>query len=76
MLSHRFQAAIDRAAMKAGKGGSAEYLDDWRRVTSPLEAQGSPQELAQQFADVIEAEYSNADIVALVANKGLKVESA
>ena len=76
MLSHRFQAAIDRAAMKAGKGGSAEYLDDWRRVTSPLEAQGSPQELAQQFADVIEAEYSNADIAALVANKGLKVEPA
>ena len=76
MLSHRFQAAIDRAAMKAGKGGSAEYLDDWRRVTSPLEAQGSPQELAQQFADAIEAEYSNADIAALVANKGLKVEPA
>ena len=48
----------------------------WRRVTSPLEAQGSPQELAQQFADVIEAEYSNADIAALVANKGLKVEPA
>jgi len=76
MLSHRFQAAIDRAAMKAGKGGSAEYLDDWRRVTSPLEAQGTPQELAQQFADTIETEFSNADIAALVANKGLKVESA
>ena len=27
MLSARFQEAIDRAAMRAGKGGSDAYLD-------------------------------------------------
>ncbi len=83
MLSHRFQAAIDRAAMRAGKGGSDEYLADWRRVTTSIErsadseadAQLSPQLLAQQFADAIEAEYSNEDIAALVASKGLKAEA-
>ena len=75
MLSHRFQAAIDRAAMRAGKGGSDEYLEDWRRITTSIEAEGSPQELAQQFAETIEAEYSNADIAALIASKGLKAES-
>ena len=34
ILSHRFPAAIDRAAMRAGKGGSEEYLADWRRETT------------------------------------------
>ena len=76
LLSHRFQAAIDRAAMRAGKGGSEEYLEDWRRVTSSIEGEGSPQELAQQFADAIEAAYSNADIKDLVAGKGLRAEIA
>ncbi|MBT5388840.1 MAG: hypothetical protein HOJ99_00370 [Porticoccaceae bacterium] len=83
MLSHRFQAAIDRAAMRAGKGGSDEYLADWRRVTTSIDrpaetdtgTQLSPQQLAEQFADAIESEYSNADIAALVASKGLKAES-
>lgn len=76
LLSHRFQAAIDRAAMRAGKGGSDEYLEDWRRITSSIEGEGSPQELAEQFAAAIEAAYSDLDIKALVASKGLRVESA
>ena len=75
LLSHRFQAAIDRAAMRAGKGGSDEYLEDWRRITSSIEGEGSPQELAEQFAAAIEAAYSDLDIKALVASKGLRVES-
>ena len=75
LLSHRFQAAIDRAAMRAGKGGSDEYLEDWRRITSSIEGEGSPQELAEQFAEAIEAAYSDLDIKALVASKGLRVES-
>jgi len=30
-LSHRFQEAVDRAAMRAGKGSSDAYLADWAR---------------------------------------------
>ena len=30
-LSHRFQEAVDRAAMRAGKGSSDAYLADWKR---------------------------------------------
>jgi hypothetical protein len=30
-LSQRFQEAIDRAAMRAGKGSSDAYLEDWKR---------------------------------------------
>ena len=76
ILSHRFQSAIDRAAMRAGKGGSDEYLEDWRRVASSIDDKGTPQELADQFATAIEQAYSNEDIAALVAGKGLKAESA
>ena len=31
-LSARFQEAVDRAAMRAGKGSSDAYLADWRRT--------------------------------------------
>jgi Virulence factor len=30
-LSARFQEAVDRAAMRAGRGSSDAYLEDWRR---------------------------------------------
>ena len=30
-LSQRFQEAVDRAAMRAGKGSSDAYLADWKR---------------------------------------------
>ena len=30
-LSQRFQEAVDRAAMRAGKGSSDAYLADWQR---------------------------------------------
>ena len=34
-LPARFATAIDRAAMRAGRGSSSAYLDDWRRETRP-----------------------------------------
>ncbi len=30
-LNRRFAVAIDRAAMRAGRGSSKAYLEDWRR---------------------------------------------
>ena len=74
ILSHRFQAAIDRAAMRAGKGGSDEYLADWRRETSAINSLESPQVLADQIAAEIEMMFSDEDIKLLVKSKGLKVE--
>ena len=72
ILSHRFQAAIDRAAMRAGKGGSEEYLADWRRETSALEAEGSPQSIADELANEIEQRFTDEDIKALIKTKGVK----
>ncbi len=71
ILSHRFQAAIDRAAMRAGKGGSDEYLADWRRETSAVESTLSPQQLADELAVDLEEKFSDEDIKQLVKNKGL-----
>ena len=39
MLPRRFQTAIDRAAMRAGKKSAQEYVAEWRRTTSPLEGE-------------------------------------
>ena len=36
-LPERFAAAIDRAAMRAGRGTSQAYLDDWRRESRPVD---------------------------------------
>ena len=37
VLSERFAAAIDRAAMRAGKGSSTAYLEEWRRESRRCE---------------------------------------
>ena len=72
ILSHRFQAAIDRAAMRAGKGGSKEYMEDWRRESTAFEGTGSLQEHAQSIAAEIETQFSDDDIKRLIKNKGLR----
>ena len=72
LLERRFQAAIDRAAMRAGRGGSDAYLEEWRRVTTSIESDLSPQELAEQIGKILEAEVSEEALRALVANKGFK----
>ena len=36
-LDRRFALAIDRAAMRAGKGSSNLYLEEWRRESRPVE---------------------------------------
>ena len=75
MLSNRFQVAIDRAAMRAGRGGSEQYLEDWRRETSLSETQGTLSDVAASIASEIEKTFSDEDIKTLIKNKGLnKIE--
>ncbi len=69
-LSQRFHAAIDRAAMRAGKGGSDAYLADWRRDTSLVEGGADVQALAAQTAAGIEQGYSDDNLTQLIANYG------
>jgi hypothetical protein len=69
-LSQRFQEAIDRAAMRAGKGSSDAYLADWKRsaprtVGDDLEAE------ARAEAEKLEALFSDDELERMIRNKGL-----
>lgn len=69
MLPNRFQEAIDRAAMRAGKGSSDAYMEDWRRDRSPCD--NDLQTVAQQAADEILAQFSDEYLEALTKAKGI-----
>lgn len=74
MLSGRFQEAIDRAAMRAGRGSSDAYLADWRRETracgDDLRAE------ADAAAAVLEEAYSADDLDRLAKAKGARREGS
>ena len=73
-LSSRFAKAIDRAAMRAGKGSSEAYMEDWRRDRTVIDAVEDKQALADQEAAQLEAEYSDELLTALIKNKGIAGE--
>ncbi len=68
ILPHRFQKAIDRAAMVAGKKTAQEYVGEWRRATHPIA--GELVESIDATAANIEAEFSNERLNTLVTNGG------
>jgi class 3 adenylate cyclase len=73
-LSARFQEAVDRAAMRAGKGTSDAYLADWKR-SDPRPCGEDIQAEAAAEAARIEANFSDADLEALIRAKGLATGS-
>jgi hypothetical protein len=72
-LSPRFQRAINRAAMRAGKGRSDVYLSDWRReiatCSDDLDAE------AQTGVDRLEEKFTNDDLLALIRTHGKPLQS-
>jgi len=68
VLPHRFQKAIDRAAMIAGKKTAQDYVGEWRRTSHPLA--GDLVESVDATAANIEAEFTNERLHELVANGG------
>jgi hypothetical protein len=68
-LPSRFQAAVDRAAMRAGKGSSQFYLSDWRRESRACE--GDPGAAVAAELARIEASYSDERLERLVKSGGL-----
>ena len=72
-LSARFQEAVDRAAMRAGKGSSDAYLADWKRsdarpCSDDIQAEASAE------AARLEARYSDVELERLIRAKGLDVD--
>jgi len=68
VLPHRFQKAIDRAAMVAGKKTAQEYVAEWRRTTYPVN--GALVDCVESTAAAIEQEFTNERLHALVDNGG------
>jgi hypothetical protein len=69
-LSERFQVAIDRAAMRAGKGGSDAYLSEWRRESAVC-GDDLDQE-ARIAAERIESEFTDQELDTLARAKGVR----
>lgn len=69
MLPARFQEGIDRAAMRAGKGSSDAYMEDWRRERSPCSSE--LQKEADIAAEALIEELDDNALEALVKVKGI-----
>lgn len=74
LLGARFQHAIDRAAVVAGKTDTQSYVAEWRRATEPLS--GDASEAATARAEAIEAEYPRDALERLVRSGGTEQEEA
>ena len=68
-LDPRFQAAIDRAAMRAGRGSSDAYLEDWRRES--VMVTGELEQLVNDRVRELESSFSDDYLEKVVKNGGL-----
>jgi hypothetical protein len=68
-LLPRFQAAIDRAAMRSGEHGTDAYLAAWRRA-APISCGDDLEEEAASAARRIEAEFDEARLAGLAGAGG------
>ena len=57
-MSPRFEKAIDRAAMRAGKGSSDAYMADWRREIVKIKTD-DPQSIVDQEIELLEQMFSD-----------------
>ncbi len=74
-LSPRFQEAVDRAAMRAGKGSSDAYLADWKRSDPRPCGEDIHAEVNAEAAK-LESRYTDEDLERLIRSKGLDTSSA
>ena len=73
-LEPRFAQAIDRAAMRAGRGSSDAYLEDWRRETEIVE--GDIEALVTERVARLESAFNAERLEAVVKAGGLIAENA
>ena len=72
-MSPRFEKAIDRAAMRAGKGSSDAYMADWRREIVKIKTD-DPQSIVDQEIESLEQMFSDDLLEKTVKSKGIKEE--
>jgi hypothetical protein len=68
-LAPRFAKAIDRAAMRAGRGSSDAYLEDWRRVAEAVD--GDLEAMVNERVAELENQFGDEYLEAVVKAGGL-----
>ena len=68
-LPGRFEASIDRAAMRAGLADTDDYLAQWRKAAEPAPGD-TPQQAADAAAARIDADYDTARLRDIIENGG------
>ncbi len=71
-LDPKFETAIDRAAMRAGKGSSDAYISEWRRETKRLEGVSDPSKLLETQVQQLEREFSDEILEKTIKAGGIK----
>lgn len=69
-LSPRFAKAIDRAAMRAGRGSSDAYLADWRRESE--EVDGDSEQILGERVAQLESHFTDEYLEKVVKAGGLE----
>ena len=73
VLAPRFAEAIDRAAMRAGRGSSDAYLEDWHREAE--EVSGDVEERVRERVDLLERQWDDEFLEKVVKAGGLVEEA-
>jgi cvfA/B/C family virulence factor len=73
VLHPRFQVAIDKAAVKAGKRAMDDYIGEWRKTQQPCD--DDLETVANEEATRLEAAYGKHELAVLVAAGGVTRES-
>ena len=71
-LDPKFETAIDRAAMRAGKGSSDAYIAECRRETKRLEGVRDPSKLLETQVQQLEQEFSDEILEKTIKAGGIK----
>ena len=71
-LDPRFAKAIDRAAMRAGRGSSDAYLEDWHRVSEDVD--GDLEALVNERVAALERQFDDETLEKTVKAGGLASE--
>jgi cvfA/B/C family virulence factor len=74
VLHRRFQVAIDRAAMKAGKKAASDYIGEWASDRTPCGA--DVQSEVDSTVARLESEHTREVLAALIANGGWRDPAA
>ncbi|HPE62302.1 MAG: virulence factor [Thiothrix sp.] len=76
LMSQRFQEAIDRAAIRAGKADTDSYVAEWRRETSDHACDGELEACARAEVEQLESAFPEERLNRMVKNGGLATDTA